>query len=92
MKDISQWVERPSDKIKIKKVSRRERLGELKFAYEMQQRNMTAQSILWQMKWDSAPNPFIAWELYKKDRKVRKPHVDALLKAKEEYFSFKDKE
>lgn len=72
------------------KQTRRQRIAALKVVYEEQQRNLFAQSVLWDAKWRSAPNPFIAWKEYKADAPLRAPHLEAYHKVRNEYFDLKE--
>lgn len=71
------------------KQTRKQRIASLKVLYEDQQRNITAQRLLWDAKWAAARTPFEAWEQYKADAAVRAPHLEAYQKVREEYFSLK---
>ena len=71
--------------------TRKERLNELLAEYEEQKKNLHAQTILWDDKWNAAPNPFVAWKEFKEDAAIRAPHMEAFHKAKNAYYEFKER-
>lgn len=61
--------------------------------FEDSSRVLKANQILWDDKWNSASNPFIAAKQYlsKKERAIRKPIIDSWIAARDAYEAIKPK-
>lgn len=89
MKDISQWTVRP--KAEPKKPSKKEIRERAEQQYRYWLAMMQAHEPIWRAKWDSAKNPFIAWEEYKAGRPERNKILLPYLKAKEEHLATRER-
>lgn len=89
VKDISQWTVRP--KAEPKKPSKKEIREKAEQEYRYWLAMMQAHQHLWNAKWESAPNPFVAWQQYKADRPTRQKIMGPYLAAKEAHFAVRDR-
>ena len=88
-KDISQWTVRP--KAEPRKPSKKEIREKAEQEYRYWLAMLQAHQSLWNAKWESALNPFVAWEQYKADRPARQKIMGPYLEAKEKHFAVRDR-
>lgn len=89
VRDISQWSVRPKGAVKPPSKKEVKEKAEQEYRYWLAM--LQAHQHLWKAKWDSAPNPFVAWAQYKADRPIRQKILIPYLAAKEKHFSVRDR-
>ena len=88
-RDISQWTVRP--KGAARQPSKKEIREKAEQEYRYWLAMLQAHQHLWNAKWESAPNPFVAWQQYKADRPVRQKILGPYLKAKDLQLSVRER-